>query len=198
MKMPSLMTKTWFTSDTHFGHARIIELARRPFVDVHAMNESMIRAWNERVAPDDTVWHLGDFGLGSDETIEETFHRLHGVKHLVIGNHDAEREVTLNLAWASVNLIATITVDGQKISMCHYPMKSWPMARKGAIHLFGHMHGRLKGTNRSLDVGTDAWSFQPILLRDILRRLKTLPGDPELSDSYFSKASVPMRKEPTS
>jgi calcineurin-like phosphoesterase family protein len=84
--------KPFFTSDTHFGHSRVIELCKRPFDDTTAMDEAMIRAWNDRVAPDDIVWHVGDFDMGRDDKIEATFHRLNGVKHLVLGNHDEERE----------------------------------------------------------------------------------------------------------
>ncbi len=39
---------TWFTSDTHFGHANIIGLAQRPWVDVDAMGEGLLAAINER------------------------------------------------------------------------------------------------------------------------------------------------------
>ncbi|MCC0004712.1 MAG: metallophosphoesterase [Methylobacteriaceae bacterium] len=171
---------TWFTADTHFTHARIIDLAKRPFPNAAAMDEAMIAAWNTRVQPDDTVWHLGDFAFGRDERIEAVFHRLTGIKHLVIGNHDEGKEALLTLPWASISQIATTIVDGQRIAMCHYPMMSWPQATKGAIHLFGHMHGRLRGTRHSIDVGVDCWGFQPVTLTNIRRRLATLPLDPDL------------------
>lgn len=177
----------WFTSDTHFGHARVIALNDRPFSDVAAHDAALIDAWNARVQPDDSVWHLGDFALGRDADIEATFHRLNGVKHLVVGNHDEDRDTILALPWASLSRIATTVVDGQRIAMCHYPMKSWPHARKGAIHLFGHMHGRIRGTKRSLDIGVDVWKFRPVSLEEIRRRLRTLPSDPELPDAYFAK-----------
>ncbi len=171
---------TWFTADTHFGHVRIIELAGRPFADVAAMDEALIAAWNARVQPDDTVWHLGDFAFGRDQRIDAIFHRLSGVKPLVAGNHDDGNEAILTLPWASISQIATTVVDGQRIAMCHYPMKSWPEATKGTIQLFGHMHGRLSGTWRSLDVGVDCWGYQPVALGEIRRRLATLPVDPDL------------------
>jgi calcineurin-like phosphoesterase family protein len=30
----------WFTSDTHFGHERIVSYCKRPFRDVDEMNET--------------------------------------------------------------------------------------------------------------------------------------------------------------
>jgi len=56
---------TWFTADLHLGHARIIELCDRPFRDPADMNETIIQKWNERVAPEDQVYVLGDVALGT-------------------------------------------------------------------------------------------------------------------------------------
>ena len=55
---------TFFTSDTHFGHANIINLCNRPFKDVNHMNDMLVENWNSVVSDDDTVFHLGDFALG--------------------------------------------------------------------------------------------------------------------------------------
>jgi calcineurin-like phosphoesterase family protein len=175
------MSEVWFTADTHFGHPRVIALARRPFADVRAMDEAMIRGWNEVVRPDDTVWHLGDFAFGKDcARVEAIFHRLTGRKHLLIGNHDHDNAAVLGLPWVSVSTLTSVVVEGTTIAMCHYPMKAWPNSRSGAIHLYGHMHGKLKGTSRSLDVGVDVWGFRPVTLAQIKRRLATLRPDPEL------------------
>jgi calcineurin-like phosphoesterase family protein len=78
----------WFTSDTHFGHKRIIELANRPFKDVTEMNEMLVHNWNSVVHPDDTVYHLGDVALGPIRESLEYIHRLMGRKILITGNHD--------------------------------------------------------------------------------------------------------------
>ena len=174
---------TWFTSDSHFGHARIVELCQRPFPDVRAMDEAMIARWNARVEPGDVVWHVGDFAFGDDAArIGEVFARLNGVKHLVVGNHDEGKDEVLSLPWASVSVMARTIVDMGHVTMCHYPMKSWPKVRKGAVHLYGHMHGRLRGTSRSIDVGVDAWGFAPASLREIRQRLKALPPDPDFDE----------------
>ncbi|HIY67347.1 MAG TPA: hypothetical protein H9830_13860 [Candidatus Agrococcus pullicola] len=66
------------TSDTHFGHVRIIELAHRPFAEVTEMDEEIVRRWNAVVAPDDVVLHLGDVALGPIATPLQITERLNG------------------------------------------------------------------------------------------------------------------------
>ena len=76
------------TSDTHFSHARISELADRPFSTVAEMDAALIGRWNDVVAPDSVVLHLGDLALGAiAESLPLTAH-LHGRRLLVPGNHD--------------------------------------------------------------------------------------------------------------
>jgi len=78
----------WCTADLHLGHANIIRYCHRPFADVATMDAAIVGAWNRLVGPDDEVWVLGDFALG---TLAESLPRgrlLHGTKHLVVGNHD--------------------------------------------------------------------------------------------------------------
>ena len=42
----------YYTADTHFGHANVVEMCERPYPYVDAMNA----AWNERVHGNDTVY----------------------------------------------------------------------------------------------------------------------------------------------
>ena len=76
------------TSDTHFSHANIIRYCDRPFSDLAVMNERLVDAWNDRVRPDDEIWHLGDVAMGRIEESLLIIRRLHGRKFLVPGNHD--------------------------------------------------------------------------------------------------------------
>lgn len=54
--------KFFFTSDTHFGEQRTLELSRRPFQNTAEMDKTIIDNWNKKVGKDDVVYHLGDFG----------------------------------------------------------------------------------------------------------------------------------------
>lgn len=187
------MGRTYYTSDTHFGHARILELSRRPFPTVEAMDEALIARWNARVTPDDVVWHLGDFAMGHDaERIARTFWRLNGTKHLTTGNHDEGRAATLELPWASVAQIAWPVDQGTRVTVCHYPLRSWRGASKGQPHLYGHMHGKLPAYDLSLDVGVDAWDLAPVTLAEARRRMAGSPADPAFeSDRHGTRERRP-------
>jgi calcineurin-like phosphoesterase family protein len=158
---------TFFTADTHFGHGGALGLFRRPFNSVAAMDETLVEAWNMVVGPGDTVWHLGDFAVRPRPgRVPELLERLHGEKHLIAGNNDGP--VTRGSAgWASVQDYAEIELDGRRLVLCHYPLRSWNGMSRGAINLHGHSHGRLAPLRRQFDVGVDVRGFRPVML-DVL------------------------------
>lgn len=160
------MPKTFFTSDTHFGHANIIHHCNRPFHDVESMDQAMIEAWNKVVQPKDTVYHLGDFSLLPPEKLSGILECLHGTKHLVIGNHD--RNPRTHHQWSSFHDMLSIKVDGHTLFLCHYPMREWPGMWKGTIHLYGHVHGNMKPLPGSMDVGSDVWGGTPVQISEML------------------------------
>lgn len=167
------MSKVWFTSDHHFGHKRIIELAKRPFASVEEMDEAMIERWNARVAPGDLVYHLGDFAFADHTPYLE---RLKGQKRLVVGNHDHSNRVNKAKGWSTIDSLLHITVTDTPLVLCHYAMRVWSRSHHGAIHLYGHSHGNLPGDSQSSDVGVDCWNFKPVSLEEIRERLsKSFP-----------------------
>ena len=166
--------KTWFTSDTHFGHSNIINYSSRPFADTCEMDGTLVRNWNAVVQPDDDVWHLGDFCYRGSRSPQSYLDRLVGRKHLIHGNHDGEETKTAT-GWASSQQMAEIVVDDTRLVLLHYAMRVWPKSHHGSLHLYGHSHGSLPGDRQSCDVGVDAWAYRPVGLADIRRRLATLP-----------------------
>jgi calcineurin-like phosphoesterase family protein len=162
----------WFTSDTHFMHANIIRFCNRPFADVNEMNEALIANWNERIGPGDTVYHLGDFCLGSPQDAEKIFNRLNGNKHLILGNHD-KRGTIRKIPFAWVKDVYKLKLGPrQYIWLSHYAHRRWPHSHHGSYHLYGHSHGELPSYGRSMDVGVDAWDYYPVHLDKVLRRLE--------------------------
>src|SRR5882672_4409228 len=83
----------WFTSDTHWFHRKILLYADRPFGDEVHMNDHLFEEHNRLVQPGDTVWHLGDVTFYRSDKWRTLLRSLHGEHHLVLGNHDREKEL---------------------------------------------------------------------------------------------------------
>ncbi len=156
----------FFTSDTHFGDHRVLNLYPRPFETVAQMDAELIARWNAAVSEDDEVWHLGDFSRTARQA-DELLAQLKGRKHLVVGNNDPP--AVCALGWASVAAYAEIGVDGVALVLCHYPFRSWNGMHKGAVNLHGHSHGRLKPLLRQFDVGVDVRDLRPVRLEDLIK-----------------------------
>src|ERR1700722_12194955 len=167
-----------FTSDPHFWHSNIIEYCRRPFKDAAQMNEVLVSKWRERVHPEDTVYVLGDVGFCGRGKLELIMSCLPGHKHLILGNHDYERngkpkKETVQF-FETVNDYLQISVSGQEIHLFHYPVKSWPNMEKGSWLLYGHVHGG-EPWGKSIDVGVDAHDFAPVSFDEVERIMSNQP-----------------------
>jgi calcineurin-like phosphoesterase family protein len=167
----------YFTADTHFGHAGILHACGRPFASIGEHDELVAEAWNATVRPGDTVYHLGDFAIGTAEAAAAIFRRLNGRKCLIVGNHDRRAH---RLPWAEQHEgIYETSVEGRHLVLCHYPMRSWARCYRGSLHLYGHTHGRLPGTTQSADVGVDVWGYRPVSLAAILDQMSLSDTRPE-------------------
>ena len=159
----------WFTSDTHFFHAKVCEYDSRPFGSLDEMNEKLIENWNSVVKKGDMVYHLGDFAItwGKDtEKINAVLERLNGQVQLICGNHDRDDAKAANFAWAGD--YKSIRIDRQKIVLFHYPIMSWHHIGKGAWHLHGHCHGNLtRSFGKMMDVGTMNHEYRPISFDEV-------------------------------
>ena len=153
--------KTWFTSDTHFGHQKAIDRDMRPFKNTDEMDNEIIKNWNELVYPDDYVIHLGDFGNF------DILDKLHGKIYLLPGNWD--------IGWPKPEQLAGTLASGQTIkvgpeyfAVTHKPLN---LDDRDKFYLFGHIHGSQKVKRNGINVGQDCHYFRPINM-DTIRYLK--------------------------
>ncbi len=156
----------FFTSDTHFGDHRTLNIWKRPFASAPEMDAVLIEGWNRIVGAHDEVWHLGDFARKAAEAAG-LLERLNGRKHLIRGNNDPPGTVAA-MGWASVQDYVEVAHEGRALVLCHYPFRSWNGQAKGALNLHGHSHGRLKPMRRQYDVGVDARGWKPVRLAELL------------------------------
>jgi calcineurin-like phosphoesterase family protein len=167
------MNNIFFTADTHFSHAAIIRHCDRPWKDVIEHDDALVARWNAVVGKRDIVYVLGDFAMiPKHPTIprmklyRKLRFRLNGKIHLVFGNHDSMSHDVYDCFTKVYDFGAEVKIDGEKITLCHYPMRSWNRSFHGSMHMFGHVHGRLEhiDTGVSCDVGVDVpdWNYTPV------------------------------------
>ena len=167
---------TYFTSDQHFGHFNIIRLCHRPFASADEMDEVMVAKWNAKVKAADTIYVLGDLFFRS-ANVEPILKRLNGRKHLVLGNHDHSwtGRVRLGDYFESVQTMKEIDVCGAPATLCHYPMLSYPQARRGYM-IYGHIHNNtgddywplIMRRPRMLNAGVDVNGFEPVTFEELV------------------------------
>lgn len=169
--------ETFFTSDTHFGHKKIIEHCARPFKSVEEMNEAIINRWNSVVNPKDLIYVLGDFSFVGVNHTKEILKCLNGFKVLIRGNHDhnfKSFEKADELGFDAMFYEANIELGPHRVILSHYPYRDDRTvdARyvdrrpkdNGLWLLHGHVHEfwKIRPESREINVGVDVWNFTPV------------------------------------
>jgi calcineurin-like phosphoesterase family protein len=182
----------WFTSDMHFGHKGILKY-RTQFADLDHMHAVLIERWNAVVATDDEVWVVGDVAL-RDKALP-LMDELHGIKHLVAGNHDdchpashrSDPAFHLPRYLRHFATVDTGWVDLDGWRMCHFPyfgdhtiddrfVEHRP-PDDGGILLHGHCHTAWRVWGRQFNVGVDVNGFAPVsedALRDLFPQMEAV------------------------
>ena len=168
----------YYTSDLHLGHANVIHHCSRPFADVDEMDRVLIDNWNRVVNHSDTVYIVGDFVFRAEQSAEEYLSVLKGKKHLIIGNHDKHwmKKTDLNKWFESVTPMLFITDNGKPVTLCHYPMMTWPDISKGGYMVYGHIHNNtdadywqlIAANNHMLNAGVDINAFAPVTIEEMI------------------------------
>ena len=184
------MPSVWLVSDTHFGHLGVCKFTRndgvtklRPWDNPDEMDEAMVKAWNDRVRPNDKIYHLGDCVINRKAL--KIFERLNGDKVLIRGNHDIFRDDEYRKYFRELR--AYHVMNGLILS--HIPLHPESLGRFGcSIH--GHLHANrvMKPTGVDPNTGEILYGneidpryynvsveqlpdFAPILFEDVLKRI---------------------------
>ena len=183
------MPATFLISDTHFGHAGVCRFLRndgvtklRPWDTPEEMDEEMVKRWNERVRPNDKVYHLGDVVINRKHLA--TLGRLNGDKVLIRGNHDIFKLEDFTPYFRDIR--GYHVMSGMILS--HIPIHEESLGRFG-VNVHGHLHAnrvmRHAGSTAELmERGMRSWidpryhcvcveqtDFAPILLEDMIERI---------------------------
>ena len=188
------MPAVFLVSDTHFGHAGVCRFMRndgvtklRPWDNPEEMDEFMVKAWNERVRPNDKVYHLGDVVI--NRRALDIMSRLNGDKVLIRGNHDIFKLEDYTKHFRDVR--GYHVMNGMILS--HIPVHEESLGRFG-VNIHGHLHAnrvmrRASSTMEFMEWGVreridpryhcvcvEATDFAPILFEDVIKRIKDEGG----------------------
>jgi calcineurin-like phosphoesterase family protein len=189
------MPAVFLVSDTHFGHAGVCRFTHpdtgeklRPWTDPAEMDEAMIAAWNDRVRPNDKVYHLGDVVI--NRRALQTLGRLNGDKVLIRGNHDIFRDDEYRQYFRELR--AYHVMNGMILS--HIPVHEASLGRFG-VNIHGHLHGSRVRRALGVDARTSETlysdepdvryhcvcveqtpDFAPILFEDVIARIEAEGG----------------------
>ena len=182
------MPAVFLVSDTHFGHAGVCRFTRndgvtklRPWDNADEMDEAMVAAWNERVRPNDKVYHLGDVVINRKAL--GIMRRLNGDKVLIRGNHDIFPDVEYREHFRELR--AYHVMNGMILS--HIPIHPESLGRFG-VNIHGHLHANrvmLPGFNGKITdivdtryhcVCVEQTNFAPILFEDVIKRITAEGG----------------------
>lgn len=188
------MPSVFLVSDTHFGHAGVCRFMRndgvtklRPWDNPEEMDEAMVKLWNERVRPNDKVYHLGDVVINRKAL--SIMSRLNGDKVLIRGNHDIFKMEDYTKYFRDIR--SYHVMNGMILS--HVPIHADSIARFG-VNIHGHTHSNRVMRPRGVDVRTgqilysneidvryhcvcvEQTDFAPILFEDVIKRIEAEGG----------------------
>jgi calcineurin-like phosphoesterase family protein len=175
------MPAVFLVSDTHFGHAGVCRFTDsetgekiRPWTDPNEMDEAMVKLWNERVRPNDKVYHLGDVVINRKAL--PIMDRLNGDKVLIRGNHDIFKLEDYTKYFRDVR--GYHVMNGMILS--HIPIHEESIGRFGT-NIHGHLHTRRVMKDGKIDpryhnVSVEQIGFVPILFEDVIKRIEKEGG----------------------
>ena len=175
------MPSVWLTSDTHFGHAGVCRFTLddgvtklRPWTDPGEMDEAMVKLWNDRVRPNDKVYHLGDVVINRKAL--SIMDRLNGDKVLIRGNHDIFKLEDYTKYFRDVR--GYHVMNGMILS--HIPVHDSALYRFG-VNIHGHTHAYRVMKDDVPDVRyhcvcVEQTDFAPILFEDVMKRIRAEGG----------------------
>lgn len=184
--------KIWISSDLHMTHGNNIKGTSkwndtskcRPFNTVEEHDNTIINNINQVIEPEDVFYILGDFCVGSMESIQKKkieayryYRNLIKCEHIyyIRGNHSPSLKEFHELEkpiFESVHEYLEIRYKKSFICLFHYRMATWNSMSHGSYHCYGHSHSTgIYG--RSMDIGVDSNNFKPWLLDDVIEKLKS-------------------------
>ena len=128
----------WYTSDWHLNETRITQEFNpffRPFQSIEEQNN---------------IIDIDGISLLSKLKVKKRI--------LIVGNYDEDKLSELGNHFDDVQISLNTNINNEIYHLNHYPV----LADNTKMNIVGHIHGLWKVQPRIINVGVDAWHFQPI------------------------------------
>lgn len=188
----------FWTSDLHFGHAKLAKL--RGYASVEEHDADIVRRINAQACVyTDTLYILGDVSFHKTKATVDILQQIIARDIVIKGNHDHRTKNAMGallpgpimveldefhhylerefMVWEDVSGAEGMARAGseQLIVMNHFPLMHWHKQDKGAWQLHGHLHGNPSGVpGKIMDMGWDKW-WKLLTLEDIAAYMQPLP-----------------------
>lgn len=178
--------KIYLTTDTHFGHGKLVELGVRPY----GFDKKIYQYLEPLNNPDTLIIHLGDFCVGMDGSHHHTyFEKMDKCTHwLLRGNHDRKSAAWyLRWGWAFVGDQIITTLFGLRICFSHKPVED---LGQYDVNIHGHLHNdthrshepelaRIRSPKQYL-LSLEASDYKPWDLQTLVFKTLKVKGNPNL------------------
>lgn len=164
-----------FTSNLLLSNPSMVE--SRGFSSIDEMNETLIQNWNERVKPNDIVYHLGNFAwdpLIADEALE----KLNGNINFMTGEWDKALYEVID-RFEGIHQILNnqiLFIDSHHLIVSYWPMIEWPGKDIKTTHIHGgSVKTKIDEEQCRINCNVDNWQLAPIDL-DTIKDLSKIFG----------------------
>ena len=211
----------YISSDLHVGHANILQFEpRRKEIlgsTIEAHDEALLKRFNRKLQPNDTLILLGDLGFGNSNNLFQFYSRLK-CRNLILvrGNHDKHADAQYyKIGFSCVCYEMKLKIAGKFVRLSHYPyqkpwwrcMFPWQYKEKdrhkrpvdyGHLLLHGHIHsgGRLiddggwRIRGRQFNIGVDANEYLPVSMETVAKFVQAADAAPSLFDKITAMFKI--------
>lgn len=166
----------WLISDTHFNHLKLEEWGGRS-------GDWQEKIWKgiKQIQPGDTLIHLGDICIGSDDEIHYRLRNfVIGIKKILVrGNHDKKSlQWYEQHGWDFACDGLELLFQGHYLHITHRPAR--PQGNT-TWNIHGHTHGNLHRSEEyiefyspeyHIDISPELVGYKPIFLESLLKNKK--------------------------
>jgi len=152
----------YFLSDPHLAHSKLCRDCRPEYRNTREMDADIIDTCNRTALRGDLLYVVGDFAW---RRFDYYAAQIRATMILVRGNHDPGWSKCRKHFQSVHDIIYGRKIDGQSVTICHYPLLFWP----GKYMVCGHIHTGLPRKPRRLSCTWDRW-HRPVTLAEMIAR----------------------------